>query len=280
MSVPLQDQALCELDAPALRRLDGQDFVVRDGDVWMPCRLKLLEGSRTLFVMLNGAVDRNKNPLPAFARWNWGKILGGHVLAVCDPTLYLDDRLRLGWFVGREDFDPMQVLLRTADLVARQLGIEPAHVIFYGSSGGGFAAMVAAAACEVGRAIAINPQIDITAYYPQFVEPLAEVFAVGLSPEQCRDQYPLRWSALHAVIEARHAHRDLRMLYAQNLVDKVHHARHFLPFCAKLRAPPKGGLTVDGKVLTHVYSSPEGHGAEPPELVRFVVAEGLGHLLR
>lgn len=278
MSGQLLERALAELDAQALRQFDGQSFVVQDGDVPLPCRLKLLDGAQTLFVMLNGAVDREKTALPAFARWNWGKILGGHVLAVCDPTLYLDDQLRLGWFVGRETFDPMQTLLRTVDRVSRALQVDPGRVIFYGSSGGGFAALLAAALRPVGRAVAINPQTDITGYYPQFVARIAQVFATGLTAQQCRDKYPLRWSALHGVCEARRKGRDLRILYAQNLLDKGHHVRHYLPFCAKLEAPPAGGLTVDQRILTHVYSSPEGHGAEPPELVRFILATGLAHL--
>lgn len=266
------------LNAATLGGLDAKNFLVADPEVDLPCRLKLLPGSETLFVMLNGAVDRAK-PLPVFARWNWGKVLGGHVLAVCDPTLYLDDQLRLGWFVGNRSLDPMQALLRTVELVRRHLGIADGRVVFYGSSGGGFASMIAAASRPVGRAIVVNPQTDITNYYPKAVDRIAKVFAAGWTAQRCRDEYPLRWSALEAIAEAGRRQHDLRIVYAQNLEDPVHHARHFLPFCAATGSPQAGGTSSDGRMRTHVYTSPEGHGAEPPEVVKFFVAEGLAHLL-
>lgn len=266
------------LDAATLAGLDAKNFLVADPEVDLPCRLKLLPGSTALFVMLNGAVDRAK-PLPVFARWNWGKVLGGHVLAVCDPTLYLDDQLRLGWFVGNRSIDPMKALLRTVEQVRMQLGIADTRVVFYGSSGGGFASMVAAASRPVGRAIVVNPQTDITHYYPKAVDRIAQVFATGWTAKRCRDEYPLRWSALEAITEAGRRQHDLRIVYAQNLEDPVHHARHFIPFCTATDAPQEGGLSSDGRMRTHVYSSPEGHGAEPPDVVKFFVADGLAHLL-
>lgn len=278
MSAPLQRFEPEALDTATLNGLDSKNFLVADPEVDLPCRLKLLPGSTTLFVMLNGAVDRAK-PLPVFARWNWGKVLGGHVLAVCDPTLYLDDQLRLGWFVGNRSMDPMQALLRTVERVRRLLGIADTRVVFYGSSGGGFASMVAAAARPVGRAIVVNPQTDITNYYPKAVDRLAKVFAAGWTAQRCRDEYSLRWSALEAIAEAGRRQQDLRIVYAQNLEDPVHHARHFLPFCAATGSPQAGGLSNDGRIRTHVYTSPEGHGAEPPEVVKFFIAEGLAHLL-
>lgn len=266
-----------ELDSATLRNLDGQTFFIANPEIDLPCRLKLLPGSESLFVMLNGAVNR-ASPLPVFARWNWGRILGGHVLAVCDPTLYLNDKLRLGWYVGNLSIDPMRAMLPAVEGIQRRLGIADGRVVFYGSSGGGFASLVAAAFRPVGRAIVVNPQIDITNYVPKAVERFANVFAPGWTPQRCRDTYPLRWNALAVVADARRAGRDLRILYAQNLVDKGHHERDFLPFCKEVEAPTTGGLSADATVLTHVFSSPEGHGAEPPEVVKYMVSHGLTHL--
>lgn len=277
MNTPLPRLAPAALDSTLLDALDSNSFIVADQEVDLPCRLKLLPGADRLFIMLNGAVDRSK-PLPVFARWNWGKALGGHVLAVCDPTLFLDDELRLGWFVGNRTMDPMRALHRTVETVRGLLGIAADRMVFYGSSGGGFAAIVAAAGLPQGRAVAINPQTDITLYYPRAVANITKVFAAGWTPQRCLDAYPLRWSALAAIADARRGDRDLRVFYAQNLVDRGHHSRHFLPFCKQVKAPPTGGLSVDATVLTHVFSSPEGHGAEPPEVVKYVVTHGLPHL--
>ena len=279
MTEPPLSVALSELDATALIQLDDTSFLIADREVELHCRLKLLPEADRLFVMFSGAVDRSK-PLPVFARWNWGKVLGGHVLSVCDPTLFLDDQLRLGWFVGNRTLDPMGALVRIVDRVRALTRIGEGRVIFYGSSGGGFAALLAAASLPHGRAIAINPQSEIINYYPRAVADVARVFAKGWTPARCRDAYPLRWSALAAVAEANRAQRDLRIVYAQNLIDKWHHARHYIPFCAQTGASASGGLSRDGRIRTHVFSSPEGHGAEPAEVVKFILAEGLPHLLQ
>ena len=278
MSRALPRHELSVLSGPGLKALDGCSFIAADPMVDVPCRLKLLPGSDRLFVMLNGAVDRAK-PLPVFARWNWGKVLGGHVLAVCDPTLFLDDELRLGWFVGNRSLDPMAALLRVATAVQSGLGIEDRRAVFYGSSGGGFASLIAAASRRIGRAIVVNPQTEITAYYPKAVDRIARVFAPEWTAQQSRERFPLRWSALEALAESRRLGRDVRVVYAQNVDDQAHHSRHFLPFCNAVDAPPGGGLSADNAMLTHVYSSAEGHGAEPPEVVRFFAEEGLAHLL-
>lgn len=278
MKPTLRRLAATEIDASGLKSLDGSDFFVTVGEVELPCRLKLLPGATRLFVTLNGAVDRTKYSLPAFARWNWGKVLGGHVLSVCDPTLFLDDELRLGWFVGNLGMNPMIALRRTAETVREVLGIAAGEMAFYGSSGGGFAAIIGACGLPHGRAIAVNPQTDITRYFAPAVANVARVFAPGWTPQRCRDHYPLRWSALAAIDDSRLARRDLRILYVQNLADKAHHARHFLPFCEQFDAPTTGGLSKDMTILTHVYDSSEGHGPEPPEVVKHIVSHGLPHL--
>ncbi len=280
MTASLPHFALGSLSEDDLRRLDAKSFVISDDSgVDLPCRLRLLPGATVLFVMFHAAFDRTKAALPVFARWSYGKVLGGHVLSVCDPTLYLDDELRLGWYVGSRYADPMQVLLATANRVRELLDLAGDRVVFYGSSGGGFAALRAAASCRFGRAVVINPQTEITAYFETFVSRFAKVFAPEWTPQECRDRYPLRWSALAAIADARLQQRDLRIVYAQNLHDKVHHARHFRPFCGSTDAPISGGTSADGSVLTHVYASPEGHGAEPPEVVKYIATEGMHHLL-
>lgn len=263
-----------------LETLDGASFVIADGDVDLPCRLKLLTDADRLFVMLNGAVNRTKQSLPVFARWNWGKVLSSHVLSVCDPTLFLDDDLRLGWFVGNLTMDPMHALRRTVETIRVSLGLDASRVAYYGSSGGGFAAMVAAAGLPFGRAVAINPQTEITNYYAGPLADVTKVFADEWTPERCRETYPLRWSALAAVAHARRAGNDLRIFYAQNLLDRSHHVRHFLPFCASFHAPASGGLSDDATILTHVFSSSQGHGSEPPEMVKYLIAHGLPHLFQ
>ena len=269
-----------EIDACRLTALDGETFVVADGEINMACRLKLLPGADKLFIMLHGAVDRVKTPLPTFARWNYGKLLGGHVLAVCDPTLSLHDELRLGWFLGTAKIDPTKTLIDTANHFGNQLSINASNIIFYGSSGGGFTALIAASSQKIGRAICINPQVDVSRYYANPARLAAMVFDSGHTLSQIRATFPTRWSALEAIKVGAASGNDLRIFYAQNTVDDdFHFANHFTPFCDSLNAKIDGGFSANGKILTHLYSSSKGHGAEPPELVKVITSEGLNHLI-
>jgi hypothetical protein len=247
--------------------------------VRLPCRLKLHPGADRLFVMLNGAVNRSKVALPVFPRWNWGRVLQGHVLAVCDPTLYLDEQLTIGWFLGRPDWNPLDTLGRVAAQVRRRLGVTEDRSIYYGSSGGGFAALCAASQETHGRAIAVNPQAEIIHYYEDAVERIARVFDPARTAQELQAGWPLRWSAISAVETARAGGRAPRLFYAQNVVDGRHHKRHYLPFCARLGLPPRGGVSRDGLMMSYTYSSPEGHGAEPPELVKHCCAVAIPFLL-
>lgn len=268
-----------DFEAADLATLDGKAFTIDDGEFNVAYRFKSEPGAKYLFVMPNGAVDRSKVPLPVFARWNWGKVLGGHVLSVCDPTLGLDPMLRLGWFLGtRASKDPMLMLLRIVRSTQLRLGVADQHVIFYGSSGGGFAALRAAAMLDVGRVIGINIQTLISTYYVNSAKAAAKVFDPKASLAASSERFPQRWDALRSVDEGRARGRDLRVLYIQNVDDPFHYERYYVPFCEKYGLPVSGGLSADGKMLSNVYTSVNGHGTEPPEVVKYIVSDGLQHL--
>ena len=76
------------------------DFCVLEGRLRLECRLNITMKNNYLIVMPNGAVDRKKNQIPAFARWNWHTVFNSNVLSISDPALYLDENLPIGWFAG------------------------------------------------------------------------------------------------------------------------------------------------------------------------------------
>lgn len=278
MSQPFPSFRLGDLASLSLAGLDGVTFCVEEAGFRYPARLKLLEGADKLFIMLNGAVDRARTPLPVFARWNYGKILGGHVLSVCDPTLYMGESLSLGWFVGRPDKHAIPGLVSMADAFRERLEIEQGRMIFYGSSGGGFASIIAACNCMQGRAIALNPQTDIFRYHARHVQSLIDVFGGENVAADSLEVYPERWQVLSALAQARARAAIPRIVIAQNRVDGFHYKKHYLPFVTAERIPEAGGVNLDGSVMAMSYSSPEGHGAEPPELVKLLTREAIPFL--
>ena len=125
------------------------DFSVIKHGLQLDCRLNQKVQNDYLIVTPNGAVDRKKAELPAFARWNWHGIFNSNILAISDPTLHFDGDIPIGWFSGTKY---QNVAAFTADVVvkvASLIGIPANRIIFWGSSAGGFASISLAAASLV-----------------------------------------------------------------------------------------------------------------------------------
>lgn len=232
-----------------------------------------------LYVNFNGAVDRQKHSIPAFARWNWHAFYGAPILAVFDPALYLSSALRVGWFVGTKERDVTGEIASLIEAFARRIGIEPGRVICYGGSGGGFAAMAVAARMSKGRFIAVNPQTEIVRYHRGHIKDFTEFFDASKTPQENAEAFPLRWSAIHAVGAARERGANLKGLIMQNTVDVFHHDNHYLPFCNAMGLPPEGGNSPDGSLFSGLYVDEKGHGPEPADVARRIMDEYIPKLL-
>lgn len=228
-----------------------------------------------LFVLLRGAEpDRHTVQLPRFSRFSWRERFPGTVLCIADPTLYLDEDLKLGWYFGAPDHDVVGHLARIVEVVCTRLGQPVSDAVFYGSSGGGFAALQIAARLGRGAtAVAVNPQTDVLKYtVPRSVEAFLRVCTGGLTKERAWRRFGPRVSALEAwqIDPAGEA----RCLIVQNIVDREHYNAHFRPF-AELFALPDNGRSPDGRMASIIYDHPSGHAAEPDELVPKIIETAL-----
>jgi hypothetical protein len=264
-------------EAVALPRGGLVDFHVAIDGWRYDCRFNDTVAGDRLVVVFNGAVDRERYPLPVFARWNWHALFGAPVLAVCDPLLHHDPALRIGWFLGTREHDATAGVVRIARQVAQQLGIAPGRLLFWGSSSGGFAAIVAATRLPQGRFVAVNPQTALMQYYRPRLLDVAKLFLPGRLPLQIARAHPLRWSAIEAVRSAHRRHTGLRGLIVQNTGDAHHHDRHYLPFCAAFGLDPAGGAA--GGLASATYADEAGHGPETPAVAQRIVAEWLPAVL-
>ena len=228
-----------------------------------------------LFVLLSGGSDRAAGvELPRFQRWRWARDFPGHVLAVADPTLYLDDAIGLGWYVGPADRNWTETLAGLVSRVARDLGVGPAGVVYYGSSSGGFAAIAAACRTPGAGAIAINPQTDVLRYHPGAVKRLLDVCFPGTTAERFPEHVHRERLLAAAICEQA---PGTRVLIAQNVSDRVHLDLHFTPFCERLAIPTSGGLATGGTKASLLFDNDRGHvAAEPRELVAELIASYSG----
>ena len=221
-----------------------------------------------LYVLLTGAVDRRRITLPKFARWSWAPRYPGHVLAVDDPTLELDPALELGWFMGTARDDATQALARAVQALARRLGVEPAGVVFYGSSGGGFAALAAAARLPGSTAVAINPQVDASRFFARQRDDLLRIAFGGMPAAQASQDMPERFCMQHVWRDA----AGCRAIVVQNRLDRHHYQEHFPLLAQALGLPSSTGYSRDHRHFAFVYDDPAGHGPEPAHMVDAIIA--------
>src|SRR5699024_7320320 len=103
-----------------------------------------------------------------------------------DPTLHLNDQLSLTWYTGWRGLNLYEILADWTVTAAAASGAH--HIVFLGSSGGGFAALQVASIVPGSIAVPINPQTTIWRYQPggslSFVRSYLEHVAPYLIPEK------------------------------------------------------------------------------------------------
>lgn len=117
--------------------------------------------SKYLYVILNGALTGKK---PQFNRWSYYSFLDGSVLDIADPMYERYDELELGWYYGTNEENLRLYLAEYVIKIANFLHIENANIIFWGSSGGGAAALECVNHISGSLAVSINPQVQLCDY--------------------------------------------------------------------------------------------------------------------
>ncbi|SPA31139.1 hypothetical protein CBM2637_B110316 [Cupriavidus taiwanensis] len=169
--------------------------------------------------------------LPIFHRWTWFVDFQDSIcIALNDPTLYLDETMLGGWFQGTRDHFYMEDAALIVTKIADQMEISRSKIFFYGSSAGGFSALMMAASIDGASAIAEIPQTDMEKYHVQSaVNALLRNCYEGSTLQEVTTVYPERLSVLRYFEKNQ---RVPNIMYLQNLADTTHLERHFFPFVA------------------------------------------------
>lgn len=123
-----------------------------------------------------GASDRDKTTSsgelkvpPFFSRWKWHKYFDESTIALADPMIFLNDEIKLGWFIGVKN----HWYLETASKIIRKLAVNQnvpnENILFFGSSGGGYVSVCLATLLKNSKVVVNNAQFFILNYYPRLV---------------------------------------------------------------------------------------------------------------
>lgn len=189
-------------------------------------------GAKTTIVTFHTALSPKMLTTPVFSGAGLTEGLDLNLVFISDPTLEHDDSLKLSWFAGNKQ----QRLQRDLPAVLRHIidsqGAD--NVIFFGASGGGFAALYYSSFFPGSLAIPLNPQIVIKDFPEESVVAYTKVAFDAPSIEAAR-----RVLADEVTGDLRHVYRGGHtntVAYVQNTMDTHHLYRHLTHF---LRATPQ-----------------------------------------
>lgn len=198
-------------------------------------------GSDTTIVFFHAAITKAVRRYPVFSGSTFSEGIDANRLFISDPSLYVDSRIRLGWYAGNVRQPNLQDAL--TEIIAKFDGPNR-RLIFFGASGGGFASLYFSSRFPGSTAIPVNPQTTIGAYVPVIVNRYLNYAWGGSSITDlpvCTD-----------VVDVYSRPVDNSVLYIQNSGDGDHMDHHYSPFMDAL---------------------PEGHRVEP-----VLIDAGEGHV--
>ncbi|PWH06454.1 hypothetical protein DEO23_05650 [Brachybacterium endophyticum] len=216
----------------------------------------LLDGpGDVLTVYFHGSTDRSRLSMPRYERLRSLSQLGlGPVMFFSDPSLDLDSRMMLSWYVGNEDVDLHQAIARMIEAYARHRGLE--KVLLVGNSGGGFTALQLGAYLEGTRVVSFNPQIQIDRYVPR----IADTAHWALFGRTTVSDDPVNAPRMDLIERYRRLGFDQDVVLIQNPGDDMHYQDHFLPFQEAFE-----GSTNASRLTSHTPYLGPGHRVPPPQ---------------
>ncbi|MBD8045436.1 hypothetical protein H9638_16645 [Arthrobacter sp. Sa2BUA2] len=192
--------------------------------------LNRASGAETTIVVFHAALTPKVETLPYFAGQTVTKDAPANRLWIQDPSLYLDDRLLLSWFAGNKRQPELQsTLVSVLQKVVEAHGSK--RVIFFGASGGGFAALYYSRFFPGSLAIAINPQTNLAAYNWKAIEEYGH-FAFGIDGNESLDH--LLNNRIVSNLRDHYVGATNSIAYMQNVNDETHVGPHYQPFIESL----------------------------------------------
>lgn len=203
-------------------------------------------------IFFQAAIGPKVEHLPVFL----GKRFSEHVpvnrLFVSDPSLYVNKRLRLAWYAGNLKQPTLQGdLSRIFAKVSKR-----SRTLYFGTSGGGFAALAFSAEHDGSLAVAVNPQTDLADYQPVHVARWTNLaWGMGNSADEPITMPPVTTNVRPLYAE----HIKNHVVYVQNTGDTSHMERQWSPF--------KESIHPLNSVTPLVQFSGQGHVAPPSKFL-------------
>lgn len=210
-------------------------------------------GHRTTFYSFHANV-RPHRQVPVFTGAGISYRAEANRVYFSDPSLVLTRDLTLAWFVGNAQQDLQDALVRIIGHLEQVYQSQKG--LFFGASGGGFAALFYASRFPGSTAVVCNPQTNITRYE----EPAPSKFAricFGVEGDWAMDRLPVH--VVTNLVSVYSEPKHVRILYMQNETDTHHIDHHLHPFVES--------LNKQNELWLNMGSWGQGHIAPPKPLI-------------
>ena len=232
-------------------------------------------GHDVTIVSLHGAVTPEYR-LPYMAGQSVTREVAANRIFISDPSLMLDPLLNLAWFAGSAR---LRLQLALPAIIERILADRPEvkRLVFFGSSGGGFASLFYASRFPGSIAVVSNPQTAIGRYVPAAVDNYVRVAFDGASNNPISR---LPFDIVDDVVPLYARAVDTTVLYAQNSTDSMHVAGHVRPFFDSLHPENRVWWLTSGEWGAGHVAPPKEvftamlHAAAAPDVIS--AAESMG----
>lgn len=225
--------------------------------------------NKKLIVFLNGALS-NKLRYPVYNRVSWQDKFNADCLYVYDSSLSQNNNYLLAWYVGNYNNILYKDIIKLVDKAKNDLSLQAKQVVFYGSSGGGFAALKLAEYFIGSTAVAINPQIEILKYSNDNAIDNFMKFTFDKIPPSIISEKYKNWITINPKSFKK---GSSKFIYVQNIVDGDHYRNHLRPFWNNFNEILETGFDKYQHNQLIIYDHPSGHAGEPPDILEKIISE-------
>ncbi|MGL5128236.1 MAG: hypothetical protein ACRC7D_08780 [Aeromonas popoffii] len=253
----LEVSNICEIETeheePTIYKLKLDDTLTLSG------LYHISKKTDRIVVFFNGATTGALTGRSNFMRWSWGYKAGISFISFDDPVVSCTKLTNLGWYIGTKDIDVQEVINEILQHIIESNNIASNRVVFYGSSGGGFAAIMAAIRLRGSVAVAINPQTNILKYHKKSHEKVINNFFPSDSLlDNPKNKVIERFSTIESIRKSQYIPN---ILYIQNTQDAFHLNNHYLPFHNFYMKITRDVGSFKNKLHIRLFNHEDGHSS-------------------
>ena len=226
-----------------------------------------LDNSSYIIVCLGGAIsNRTEKRGPFFSGINITRELNNTLISISDPTLTINNKISIGWYVGNKYIQNFPKLIASIlDKISEKLCKK---LLFIGGSAGGYGSLLINSYLKTETISLIwNPQIKIKNYADSFVKTY-EKFA--LEENQFIDDYENIISDLTNI----NIPKNISILYLQNITDYSHCENQLYPFIKDEKYYKIGRSTLihdENNIIISLGNFGLGHAVPSYKLLLFLI---------